>query len=572
MQIHDCIQGSPEWLELRAKHLTASEAPAMMGVSKYQTRNDLLKAKATGLSEEVSDDQQRLYDRGHAAEAAARPIAESIIGEELFPATVTVEIDGLPLLASLDGMTMDGAILFEHKLANDDLMNQIAAEELDDHYMIQMDQQMMVTSAEKTLFMASDGTDERCAWMWVSREKARAKAILAGWHQFQDDLANYQHTEAAIAPAGKAPESLPALRIELTGMVTASNLVQYKAAAMSVIDGVSTDLQTDQDFADAEKAVKWAKEVEVKMESAKEHALSQTASIDDLFRALDEIKGYARDKRLNLEKLVKARKEAIRVEILNGGKQSLAEHIAKLEQRISPLRMPAYQADFAGAMKNKRTVASLRDAVDTLLAQAKIDTSTIADDMEINLKALDSLAGEYRHLFHDLHLIAAKPADDFAATVKARIADYKEAEAKRLEAERQKIRQEEEAKAQREAEQKAEAERARIREEERQKAQQDAKTATDIGNAEAEAGRRAQQANTDQRGNTAEATHGKPTATASPQAPAASTSSIANMIIESVMGGLIGELGDWQVMYRISNDALEALLDILDKHATDKAA
>ena len=40
---HDCQQGSPEWHALRAKHFTASEAPAMLGVSKHQTRADLLK-------------------------------------------------------------------------------------------------------------------------------------------------------------------------------------------------------------------------------------------------------------------------------------------------------------------------------------------------------------------------------------------------------------------------------------------------------------------------------------------------------------------------------------------------
>ena len=71
---HDCAQGSDAWHALRAKHFTASEASAMLGVSKYQTRADLLKRKATGLSEEVDAATQRRFDDGHAAEAAARPI------------------------------------------------------------------------------------------------------------------------------------------------------------------------------------------------------------------------------------------------------------------------------------------------------------------------------------------------------------------------------------------------------------------------------------------------------------------------------------------------------------------
>ena len=69
---HDCAQGSPEWHALRARHFTASEASAMLGVSKYQTRADLIKRNATGLVEEVDAATQRRFDDGHAAEAAAR--------------------------------------------------------------------------------------------------------------------------------------------------------------------------------------------------------------------------------------------------------------------------------------------------------------------------------------------------------------------------------------------------------------------------------------------------------------------------------------------------------------------
>ncbi|WP_242489352.1 MULTISPECIES: hypothetical protein [unclassified Pseudomonas] len=47
--------------------------------------------------------------------------------------------------------------------------------------------------------------------------------------------------------------------------------------------------------------------------------------------------------------------------------------------------MPAVAADFAGAMKNKRTIASLQDAVDTELAGAKIAASQTADAIRLNL-------------------------------------------------------------------------------------------------------------------------------------------------------------------------------------------
>ncbi|WP_419178519.1 hypothetical protein [Pseudomonas syringae] len=46
------------------------------------------------------------------------------------------------------------------------------------------------------------------------------------------------------------------------------------------------------------------------MEAAKQHALSQTETIDALFRTIDEISEQARRKCLELDKLVKAHKVA----------------------------------------------------------------------------------------------------------------------------------------------------------------------------------------------------------------------------------------------------------------------
>src|SRR5690625_7889886 len=86
MQIHDVEQGTQEWLELRAKFHTASEAPAMMGASSRVSRTELLNMKATGSEKEHSDWVKRnLFDKGHEYEAMARPLAEEIVGDELYP-------------------------------------------------------------------------------------------------------------------------------------------------------------------------------------------------------------------------------------------------------------------------------------------------------------------------------------------------------------------------------------------------------------------------------------------------------------------------------------------------------
>ena len=464
---HDCAQGSPEWHALRDRHFTASEASAMLGVSKYQTRADLIKRKATGLTEEIDAATQRRFDDGHAAEAAARPIVEGIIGDDLYPVTMTADVNGLPLLASMDGLTMLGDVGWETKLLNQDLRAAVEAGTLDEHYTVQMEQQLMVSGASRIYFTTTDGTPENTFGVWYESNPALRERIVAGWAQFAEDVAAYVPGPETVKPAGKAPDALPALRIEVTGMVTASNLAAFREHALAVFGGIKTDLQTDADFADAERTVKWCKEVEDRLDAAKQHALSQTASIDDLFRTIDAIKEEARQKRLTLDKLVKAEKENRKSEIVAQARKAYGDHWSALCRRVGGEWIPAVGVSyFADAIKGLKSLDSMRDKVSTALANAKIEANAIADRIDANRKLVEDMS-----LMPDFAQVCTKAPDDFAALYAMRKQQRAEAEAKRLEAEREKIRREEEAKARAEAERVAQAERERIRAEEQAKAQ-----------------------------------------------------------------------------------------------------
>ena len=431
--VHECQQGSDAWRALRTNHFTASEAPAMLGVSKYITRTDLIKQKSLGFAADVDPGTQRRFDAGHAAEAAARPHVEKMVGEELYPVTMTADVDGLPLLASMDGLTLLGEAGWETKLLNQEILAAVASGNLPEHYTAQMEQQMMVSGCERIFFTTSDGTPENTAGMWYVSDPALRSRIISGWKQFSEDLANYMPERETIKPGGKAPETLPALLIEVTGMVTASNLPTFKRLALEVFSGINTDLQTDEDFADAEKAVKWCGEVESRLDAAKQHALSQTSSIDELFRTLDAIKAEARTKRLDLDRLVKARKDAIRVDLVRGGIEKLEAHVKALNARIGNSYMPIIPADFGGVIKSKRTIASLRDAIDTELARAKIAANEIADRIQLNLAVMNGIDSCLTFLFMDLSQIVQKDPSDFSALVRSRIADFQDAQAKRIE-------------------------------------------------------------------------------------------------------------------------------------------
>lgn len=453
MNVHNVAQGSREWLQLRASvDGTASEAPAMMGCSKYQTREALLKQKFTGLAPEVDAAQQRRFDAGHETEALFRPIAEDMIDGELYPCTGTIEVDGLVLLASFDGLLADRSEGFEHKLRNEKLAAEIMAnDEPGPAYYWQLEQQLLVSGAEQILFVTSDGTRENETHCWYQSKPERRAALIAGWKQFKADLANYQPTAATPAVVATPTESLPAVSVMMSGeLAVQSNLPEFSTALRAFIDKIPTKPETDQEFADTEAACKALKKAEDALEGAENSALAQMSSVEEMRRVVADLRTLARTTRLAKEKLVAAQKDAIRERIVTDARKALADHISALNESLGKPYMPNVPADFAGAIKGKRTVDSLKDAIGVELARAKMAASEIANRIQVNLNCLREHAKDHAFLFADTATIVLKAADDLQALVTNRIAEHKAAEEKRLEAERERIRAEEAARLERE--------------------------------------------------------------------------------------------------------------------------
>lgn len=448
MRIVDALQGSPEWLAHRRTTRNASDAPAMMGFSPYVTRAELIRQRATGVEREIDAATQYVFDKGHAVEPALRALAEAFIGEDLYPITATSD-DG-HLGASFDGVTLDERVIFEAKQANADKRAVIAMGGIPAADRWQIVQQFAVCeTAQQCLYIVGDGTEAGSAWIMIDRADVAddIPKLLAGWAQFDADVATYKVEPEVLPPAaGRAPDQLPALHIEVTGMVTASNLAQWKDAAIAVFQSISTDLQTDQDFADAEKTVKWCGDIEDQLKAAKAHALGQTASIDELFRTIDAISAEARAKRLDLDKLVKARKEAIRGEIIAAGAASVRQHYDAINATLGAHGFQPPQSltmDLGAAIKGKRTISSMRDAVDATSASLKIEASQRAERVRTCMAILEQ-EGDYRHLFPDaVQLCGTKQPDDLRNLIAARVAEHQKREAARLEAERERIRKEE---------------------------------------------------------------------------------------------------------------------------------
>ena len=466
MQTVKLIQGSEQWHAHRAQHWNASDAPAAMGCSPYMTRTELLRRLHTGISPEVDPATQRRFDDGHRFEALARPLAEEIIGEELYPVT---GVEGR-YSASFDGLTMLEDVAFEHKTLNEGLREAIrqqggnANDFLPEHYLIQMEHQAMVSGCERILFMASkwDGdqlVEERHCW--YTPDAALRARIVAAWAQLEADLAAYVPS-AKPEPVMAAPvETLPAVRVQVSGqLAVASNLPEFGAALREFIARIPEQPTTDLEFGATANACKTLKQAEDRLDAEEERALAQMRDVETMRRLVAELKNLARTTRLHREKLVTARKAAIKAEIIEAGKQAFARHLRELNAAMLSDYMPQIPADFAGAASGLKTIDSLRNAVDTELARAKIAANEVATRIMANVKTLAASGLEF---FDDAVLVLKAP-DDLAAIIAQRQA----AEKAKQEAQRERIRAEEAARLEREAAQakaraEAEAQRERAR-------------------------------------------------------------------------------------------------------------
>lgn len=446
----DMPQGSQEWHEHRRTHFNASDAPAMLGLSKYKSRTQLLHEHATGITKDIDQATQRLFDRGHRFEALARPLAEEIIGKKLYP---VVGSDG-NFSASFDGLTMCETINFEHKTLNAELRRIFAAgEPLPEMYTSQIEQQHMVSGAEKTLFMASEWDDygnlieeHHC---WCELDPAMRERILAGWSQFVQDLAEYVPAEVAVAPVAETTEALPALSIQTSGAISIqSNLAIFGEKLGEFVQRINLNPETDQDFANAEAAVKVLVNAQAALESAEAQALAQASDVDAMRRTVAAYAKTARDTRLMLEKVIKSEKENRKTAIVTAARAAFQQHVQALESEIKPITLNVSAPDFGGAIKGLKTISSIQDKVDGALATGKIYADAQAKDVRDKLAWIKENSEGYTFLFADMQqIILVNGIEAFQAIVTQRIDAHNQAEKDRLEKEREKIRLEEEAKA-----------------------------------------------------------------------------------------------------------------------------
>lgn len=246
--------------------------------------------------------------------------------------------------------------------------------------------------------------------------------------------------------------NLPELFVTIKSEITTSNLKDFEAAGWDIINGINIDPQIDEDFAHLSLIRKGCETAREKISAIIKDIDNQCGDISATRVALIALDTGFQKKAALCFKLETDRKNEIKTEKINAAKAALAEHVKALEKDIKPIRMMVESVDYLSAIKGKKNLDSVENAINQLLEDAKTSASYAASAIRDNLDYFVEYAQNFKFLFNDLDTIATKDYDVFKELVTNRIEAHLRIENEKAEIQRQKIRQEEEVKAQAKAE------------------------------------------------------------------------------------------------------------------------
>lgn len=149
--------------------------------------------------------------------------------------------------------------------------------------------------------------------------------------------------QAAVAPLE--------LAIVVEGKIIESNFELFRERVEAVIDEISFDLKTDEDFQTAAEDVKALKKLEDSLKLAKAEVLRQMDQINPLLEGVDGLDEKTRRVRLELNKIVERRRTEIKEGIIRDGLAALRLKSREFSDLIS------------AAIKGKSSLEKMQEAV-----------------------------------------------------------------------------------------------------------------------------------------------------------------------------------------------------------------
>lgn len=203
-------------------------------------------------------------------------------------------------------------------------------------------------------------------------------------------------------------------------VIKENNLDQYAIDIKKQLNEVSTELNTDDDFAEAETLVKSFKKSEDALMAAKEK-IFDTGDLRKINDTIIELHELCRDKRLTLDKAVKSRKEQIKNEMLD--KAVAAVTNAKTDAVYSNHINIPQRDEFKNQIKGKRTTETMQEALDRFVGIQIQDIASQTNAINKKVKAINTLIEGSESLFDMNHLISF--AGDYKDFIIKKIENHK---------------------------------------------------------------------------------------------------------------------------------------------------
>lgn len=183
MKIVDLKQNSRDWYEWRKQGIGASEAPAVMGVSPWSTPFQLW-AKKTGKWEEPPPNEfaAAAMRRGNELEPVVRDMFNAR-GVAYNPLSASHDTH-LFIRASLDGWNEETKTFIEIKCPNKKDHSGAVAGKVPEKYFPQLQQQFLVTGAQKAFYVSWDGRSAELAMVPVFPDQVYQEKLLGALKAF----------------------------------------------------------------------------------------------------------------------------------------------------------------------------------------------------------------------------------------------------------------------------------------------------------------------------------------------------------------------------------------------------
>jgi len=233
------------------------------------------------------------------------------------------------------------------------------------------------------------------------------------------------------------------LIIKVKTDIVSNNLPAFSKEIKSQLAEINTELKTDNDFAEAEDFVKSLKKAEDELKEAKER-IFETGDLSEINATINELSELCREKRLDLNKQVKQRKEDIKSEMVT--KSIFAVNEAAKDLKYAKFIEAVPRSEYENQLKSKRTIQSMQDALDRFVGITITDLTDKNKQMSERAELIKTLIKGNESLFNFDSLMTNENAPQFIT--------------ERIEAHEKQVKEAAEAKAKELAEQQAKKEQA----------------------------------------------------------------------------------------------------------------